>query len=285
MQHNRTRIFGFFIALASFAAVVAPTVDAQNIRIIAPYLGGVTNQFEREFDASGSQQTLGLDDTGLMGGLYLQWINERWFQVNTFLYHSPDVNFSTLWGLHLNADAYLPLVPIGRIVVGGGYELIRIDMETSSGIDGLSDFRYTNDISVPFVRTGYSLSLGPQLVRFTVFPWVGAQFEQVGGEVAGTVDDPNGPVFPPGDIPFQTDIDESSVEALAGINTRVSLFRFVQGELKYRIAVGDDDIKNTFTGMFNVFFTRHLGVSYRLRYSETSAGTDTYNLFGVVYTF
>lgn len=281
MQHNRTRIFGFCIALAGFAAVAAPNVDAQNIRIIAPYLGGVTNQFEREFDAGGSPQTLALDDTDIMGGLYLQWINERWFQVNTFLYHAPDVNFSTLWGLHLNADAYLPLVPVGRIVVGGGYELIRIDMETASGIDGLSDFRYTNDISVPFVRTGYSLSLGPQLVRFTVFPWVGAQFEQIGGEVAGTVN----LAFPPGDIPFQTEIDESNVEALAGINTRLSLFRIVQGELKYRIAAGDDDIKNTFTGMLNVFFTRNLGVSYRMRYSETSAGTDTYNLFGVVYTF
>ncbi|UCF99526.1 MAG: hypothetical protein JSV89_08295 [Spirochaetaceae bacterium] len=38
-------------------------------------------------------------------------------------------------------------------------------------------------------------------------------------------------------------------------------------------------------GMLTVFFTRHWGLSYRFKYSETGSGTTTYHIGGIAFVF
>lgn len=281
MRYFRPFGAGLLLAMSLLFFGLSTAAEAQNVRIIAPYAGPIINRLEQEL-STGSP--LELEDTGLMTGLYLQWINDRFFQANSFIYHSPDINYATLWGIHFNADAYLFPGPLGRVVVGVGYEQIWLDLDGGAEIaEDTTDFVLTNDISVPFFRAGYSFRFDAGATRLSLFPWAGVQFERVDGDISFTVD-PNGPAPPPAQD-IEEPIDENTTSGLIGLNTRLFLLRFLQGEAKYRIALGDGEPRHTVTGMLNLFFSRHLGLSYRARYSESSAGEEIYHLFGVVYTF
>jgi hypothetical protein len=260
------------IVIAVSAAVGAP---AEDIRIVAPYLGYVKNVYENP------DYNLDLEDSSLMEGLYFQWINPDRYQWNTFLYHSADLNYSTLLGGHFIFDLYLGVQERGKFVVGSGVEYIRLDMDAGNNIDSLFDFELLNNIIVPYARFGRYFSFGNDRINASVLPWAGIQPEWVKGDISFNFGGPSPPLPPPVDEKF----DEYYTFGIAGINLSVSLFRFITVDAKYRATFNDDEYLSTVDSMVNFFFTRHLGLSYRFKYSESTSGTTSYHIGGIAYVF
>ena len=267
-----------FFGLAFSGAHAQPT----DIRIIAPYAGIVTNVYERE---SGTGD-IRLKDTDLMLGLYGQWIRTGEFQANAFLYHAPDVNYASLWGLHTNLDFYFSLGEIENLVIGGGVEFLTIDIDagdnvtitSSGGIQAnLQDFSLKTTVIAPYLRTGRQFPFGDARANVVIFPWVGGEVDFVRGDVSF------GLPFPP--FAVEEPINETDLYALAGINVRANLWRFIQIDAKYSAAFDPYTFLPRASIMTNVFFTRNLGVSYRFSAMESSAGSTVYHLFGVAGVF
>jgi hypothetical protein len=259
-----------------------PRPAAEDIRIVAPYLGGVWNTFQRD-TGNGLME---LEDSSLMEGLYFQWISPDRYQWNAFVYHSADINYATLWGGHFIFDLYLGVRERGKFVVGTGIEYIRLDMDAGDELATayvLYDFQLVNNIIVPYLRAGRYFLFGSETLSVSVLPWVGIQPQWVRGRASGIVDPPGPPPPPP--TPFDDDIVEDDLYGLAGLNASMTLFHFVNLDLKYRGTFNGDDYFSTVDGLLNVFFTRHWGVSYRFKYSETSSGPTTYHLGGIAFVW
>ena len=273
MKKYKTVTFLAILVMISVTAAVSS--DAEDVRIVAPYLGYLTNVYEN------ADYNLDLDDSALMEGLYFQWINPNRYQWNTFLYHSSDINFSTLWGGHFIFDLYLGVRERGKFVIGTGVEYIRLDMDAGDNIPSIPpifDFVLLNNVVVPYARFGRYFSLGSDTLNVSILPWAGIQAEWVRGDIAFNFGGP----FPP---PVDEKIDEEDFFGIAGINTSVSVFRFITVDAKYRGTFNADDYFSSVDGMLNVFFTRHWGLSYRFKYSETSSGSTAYHIGGVAYVF
>ena len=287
LPHFAIIVGAFLFAPAAFAQESSPAGEAQprDIRIIAPYAGLVRSVV----DAGAGDHDLELKDTDLMLGLYTQWIRPGAFQANVFAYHAPDVNYTALWGLHSNLDFYFNAGPVQNLVLGGGLELISLDIDAGDNIEvtsngttaALQAFELTNLISVPFLRAGKQWQVGSGPLEAVIFPWAGAELLMQRGEVSFLR--PDGP---PGTfVAVEEDIDSTDPKALSGLNLRLSLFRFLQLDGKYSLAFDTSDLHQRASLMANLFFTRNLGVSYRWSYTETGAGSTLYNIFGVVVTW
>jgi hypothetical protein len=259
----------FLILIAVSTAVSA---NAEDIRIVAPYLGYVNNVYEN------ADYSLDLDDSSLMKGLYFQWINPKRFQWNTFLYQSSDINYSTLWGGHFIFDLYLGVRERGKYVIGSGIEYIRLDMDAGNEIIPLSDFQLVNNIVVPYLRAGRYFLFGSDTISVSVLPWAGIQPEWVRGDISFNFGGP----FPP---PVDQKIEEYDLFGIAGINASVSIFHFITVDAKYRGTFNADEYFSSVDSMVNVFFTRHWGLSYRFKYSETTSGSTSYHIGGIAYVF
>lgn len=277
------------VLTASIFFVAAPNLVAQpqDIRIVAPYGGWVTNQIARE----SKEGDFELTDTDVMFGLYAQWIRPRSFQGNLFFYHAPDVNYSTLWGLHSNLDIYTDLGPVSDMVFGGGLELITFEVDAGDNIKVVSpmgtakveNFELRNTVIAPFLRTGKQFPIAAKNLEALVFPWAGAEYTMQSGEISFTVPPPPFPGSQP--VNVNSEIDEADIHALVGLNARAILYRFFQVDAKYSLALGADEVYNRVSLMANVFFSRNLGTSWRFSYMETSAGYTQYNLLGLVIMF
>ena len=248
--------------------------DAENIRIVVPYLGYVTNIYE-----SSDYPIEPLDDSSLMKGLFFQWINPQRYQWNTFIYQSSDINYSTLWGGHFIFDFYFGVREHGKFVVGTGIEYIRLDMDAGDSLSPLTDFELLNNIIVPYARFGRYFSFGNDTLNASILPWAGIQPEWIKGNISFA-----SPFLPPPGL-FDDDIDEDEFFGIAGINTSFSIFHFITADAKYRVTFDADDFFSTVDTMLNVFFTRHWGLSYRFKYSETSTGSTSYHIGGIAYVF
>jgi len=257
------------IVVLSVAAV--DRISAENIRIVVPYLGYVTNTYES------SDYPIDLDDSSLMKGLFFQWVNPQRYQWNTFVYQSSDINYSTLWGGHFIFDLYFGIRERGKFVVGTGIEYVRLDMNAGDNISGLTDFELLNNIIVPYVRFGRYFTFGGDRLNVSLLPWAGVQPEWVRGNISFT---PLGP--PP---PVDEKIDDYELFGIAGLNTSVSILHFITIDAKYRVTFNADDFFSSVDTTLNVFFTRHWGLSYRFKYSEASNGTTSYHIGGVAYVF
>lgn len=261
----------FLVATISGAAA-----QSRDIRIVTPYAGFVTNEYQRETDSG----NIGLKDTDLMLGLYGQWIRTGAFQANAFLYHAPDVNYATLWGLHTNVDFYFSLGEIENLVIGGGVEFLTIDIDAGDNVNGLQDFGARTTVVAPYLRTGRQFPFGDARTNVVIFPWVGGEIDFVRGDVSF------GLPFPP---PFGTQVDESidgtELYALTGLNVRATLWRFLQIDAKYSAAYDPYTFLPRASVMTNVFFSRNLGVSYRFSAMESSAGSTVYHIFGLAGVF
>ena len=88
--------------------------------------------------------------------------------------------------------------------------------------------------------------------------------------------------FPP---PVDEKIDEEDLFGIAGLNASFSIFHFITVDAKYRGTFNADAYFSSVDSMLNVFFTRHWGLSYRFKYSETSSGSTTYHIGGIAYVF
>lgn len=271
------------LCLLFLSVVTVQPVRAEaprDIRIVAPYAGWLTNVYERSSDMGDIELT----DTGLMLGLYAQWIRPGSFQGNVFLYHAPDVNYATLWGLHSNVDFYFGIGPLRNLVVGGGLELLTLDIDAGDNVDNLQDFALQTAIIAPFLRAGKQFPLSNDWAQLVIFPWAGAELDIVRGDLEFVV--PAGaPPQPPFPVEQDIDLNDESVYALAGINLRSTLFRFLQLDAKYSAAFTPHTYLPRTSLMANVFFTRNLGLSYRFSSMKNSAGSNLYHLLGVVATF
>jgi hypothetical protein len=267
-KYRSTIVLALLIITFVTAAVGA---EADDIRIVVPYLGYVSNVYEN------ADLPEALDDSSLMKGLYFQWINPERYQWNTFLYQASDLNYSTLWGGHFIFDLYFGVQERGKFVVGTGIEYIRLDMDAGGNIDSLSDFELLNNIIVPYARFGRYFSFGSDTLSVSILPWAGMQPEWVRGDIS---------FIPPGPpTPYEEKIEEYDLFGIAGINTSVSIFHFITIDAKYRGTFNSDDYFSTVDSMVNVFFTRHWGLSYRFKYSETSSGSTSYHIGGIAYVF
>ncbi|OGJ87386.1 MAG: hypothetical protein A2268_14630 [Candidatus Raymondbacteria bacterium RifOxyA12_full_50_37] len=254
---------------------------ANDIRILCPYAGALINEVE----TSHHSYTLTLEDTALLKGLFFQWIRPQVFQVNTFLYQSSDINYSSVWGGHLMGDVYFLASRWGTGLAGAGSELISINMDadsnsmpmTNGGHTSFSDFEMQNMVYTPFIRAGYKLSQLMGIVRLSVFPWAGVQYQGVRGKME--VD------FPVFQYPTHADIVADDWFALAGLGVNANIFHFIDLEGKYHATFDADTLYPTISAMANVFLTRHIGLSYRFKYMEMSTGTNTFHMGGVAFVF
>ena len=261
------------VLLILISGSISVSAEAEDIRIVAPYLGYLNNIYES------ADYSIDLDDSSLMKGLYFQWINPKRYQWNTFLYQSSDINYSTLWGGHFIFDLYLGVQERGKYVIGAGIEYIRLDMDAADNITGLNDFELLNNIIVPYLRAGRYFLFGSDTLSVSILLWAGIQPEWVRGDIAFIR------LFPPPPTPFEEKIEEYYFYGIAGINASVSIFHFITVDAKYRATFNADDYLSSVDSMVNVFFTRHWGLSYRFKYSETSSGSTAYHIGGIAYVY
>ena len=264
-------VAGILLSVALFGSFA----QAETITLAAPYVGWVTNTYEN------ADYKLNLEDSGFLAGMYLQSINTSLYQWNAFAYYSPDVNYSTLWGGHFIVDFYPIGDFLGKYLVGAGVEVIRIDMDAGNNIKvpagpppattTLEGFTLTNTILIPYARVGKYFVFGMGPLQISILPWVGATYESVTGNVKFSAVDET--------------FDDSAWYATAGINLKLTLFRFIDVEGKYQATFDGDVYHPSYSVIANVFFSRNWGLSYRYKCMETSGGSDAYNLFGVAYVF
>jgi opacity protein-like surface antigen len=250
------------------ASTAAGALSAQPIAFAALYGGIVQNRTDLE----GSTAT----DTGPMAGAYAQVIVPDRFQVNDFLYYAWDVNDSTVLGNHFIADFYPIQLGIGSTVIGGGFEFIRLDLD-----DGVTEYEQT--VTIPYARVGQYFNVsGP--VRVSLLPWTGVGYQTIRGEGTVTIDPPG----PTPEFKEDFDVDDSGYLWMNGINLTVGLARYLDVQLKYGLYYDVEAAEpyNNVTGMVNVFASRHIGASLRLKYSESVDDNYTlYSMLGVVYAF
>lgn len=134
-------------------------------------------------------------------------------------------------------------------------------MDAGDEIEGLDNFTLLNNIYVPFARAGRYFYFSYDPVYISVLPWVGFQSEFVRGELA-----------------FKEKIASDELFAIAGLNVKATIFRFIEVEAKYKATFNADEYLNTVSGMLNVFITRNLGISYRMKYFETTVGSNLYHM-------
>jgi len=273
-------VAGILLSVSLFGSFA----QAETITLAAPYVGWVTNSYEN------ADYKLNLEDSGFLAGMYLQSINTSLYQWNAFAYYSPDVNYSTLWGGHFIVDFYPIGDFLGKYLVGAGVEVIRIDMDAGNNIKvpagpppattTLEGFTLTNTILLPYARVGKYFVFGMGPLQISILPWVGATYESVTGNVKFSA------LFgPPPKQTIDETFDDSAWYATAGINLKLTLFRFIDVEGKYQATFDGDVYHPSYSVIANVFFSRNWGLSYRYKYMETSGGSDAYNLFGVAYVF
>jgi hypothetical protein len=256
----------------------ASALQARTIRIVTPYLGALTNTYTDE------EYNLDLDDTALLKGLYLQWIDTEQFQVNFFLYQSSNINYSNIWGFHFLFDYYFDVQENQKNVIGLGTEYIGINMDAGSNIVQLTDFTLENDVYAPFVRAGRYFYFGsPERVRSYFLPWFGLEYDIVRGDVSFTITNP----FPPpptfGDV--KEEIKEEYFYGLLGLKFKTVIYHFIDIELKSSFAFNDDEILTRLAAMANLYLGRHWGLSYRFLYTESTSGSNMYNVGGVAILF
>jgi|SRR3989339_401008 len=254
---------------------------ADDIRVACPYAGALVNVVE----VTHPPYTLSLEDTSLLKGLFFQWIRPQVFQVNAFFYQTSDINYSDVWGGHLMGDVYFLPSQWGSCVAGAGSEVISIAMDadsnsmpmTNGGYTGFSDFEMQNTVYTPFVRAGYRFTPAIGLVKFSVFPWAGVQYQGVRGRIE--ID------FPAFQYPMHEDIIDDDWFAMAGAGANANIFHFIDLEAKYHATFDADTLYPTVSAMANIFLTRHVGLSYRFKYMEMSMGSNTFHMGGVAFVF
>ncbi len=255
--------------LLSLALLLPSVCRAETVRVVAPYLGSITHHYE--------SSRLDLKDTGALRGVYAQWVNTEKFQANAFFYSAPDVNYSRVDGLHLNADYYLLPSRNGKYAVGGGIESLRVDLKADHKITGYDYLSMKNDILYYYGRAGRYFYFRPGAFDVSVMPYAGYALEDVSGDIYAD------PAFGP--TPPRVSIDDSSSYAIGGVNLNASYNHFLEAQAKWMRRFHGDGPLDDCSLMLNFFFTRRFGVSYRFKYMEETSGSVVYHMGGVAITF
>jgi hypothetical protein len=268
------------IAVMALLALLVGALYAEDIRVVVPYLGVATNAYQK----TDPYYTIDWNDTKLMEGLYFQWINPDRFQANTFLYHSADINYSQLWGGHLIGDFYVLSDRLGKVAVGAGLEVIRLDTDAGDAESAqyIFDLKLPLTLYAPYARVGHYFYFGSSAkVLVSVFPWLGVEYDITRGDISLTVDPP-GPTLPSS---IDESIDDETLYGLTGLSLSATIMHFIELQAKYKLTFNADDLLSTWDAMANVFFTRHWGVSYRFKYMQSTSGSTSYHIGGIAYVF
>lgn len=260
------------ITLLALAGLAAGQAQAETIRIVAPYLGSITNEYANE------AYHLDLRDTARMEGVYAQWINTKVFQANAFVYRAPEVNYSRVKGLHLNLDFYYKPVAAGKWVAGAGLESLNIDMSAGNKIPSMTSFDMDNTVSFYYARAGryFYHKAGP--ADLSLLPYVGYAHERINGDIRL---DPVSPFAPP----VTVDIDDKDDHPIAGLNLNATVWHFIDLQAKWMGRFKDGDRLDEYSALANFYLNRHWGLSYRFKYMEYGSSSNAYHLGGVAYVF
>jgi len=259
------------LACLAFGCLLAASARAEDIRIIAPYAGVLT---DTQKDSGFGE----LKDSGLLTGLYFQWIRPESYQWNAFAYYAPDVNYSKTIGGHFIYDRYIGPDWHGKFVLGFGIEAMRASMDAGDSIAPLGDFTMNTGFIIPYLRAGkyFKASKGP--VDLSLLPWVGIEPQWTRGELSAVMPGPPGP-------PMKQSLDDYTFYGIAGLNLKALLFHFVDVEGKYQATFNKVDYLSTYQLIAFLYMSRSWGLSYRFKYMETSQGSDGYHYFGLAYVF
>jgi hypothetical protein len=261
------KIFATTILLA----LLAGGLQAENIRIVVPYLGAATNVYQK----TDPMYTLDWKDTKFMEGLFFQWVNPDLFQANAFVYHSADINYSRLWGGHLIGDFYVWSNPLGKAAVGAGFEVISLNMDAGDAVPPYAVLQLPLTVYVPYARAGHYFYLGSRdRVLFSIFPWAGAEYDITRG---------TNTVVPGPPTPIS--LDDETLYGIAGLSVSATIFHFIELQAKYKANFNADDLLHTVDGLANLYFSRHWGLSYRFKYMQTTDGSTSYHLVGIAFVF
>ena len=263
------------ILFATFLVFTA--VEAKHIHIVVPYVGSIHNQLLiQDMDQK-------LDDSSIMEGLYFQCINPQKYQWNLFLYHSKNLNKSTLLGNHFIFDAYFKNNDHGRFVAGIGLDYIRIDTDAES-ILSLTNFKMANNIYAPYIRIGRYLDFGSVHMKNSLLLWAGYERDILDGDIHFTL-----PPMPHNPQPTKIAqcLDKNYHCALAGMSLKVLFLHFCEVELKYhsKFDLDSDKTLHNASVMTNLYLNRKWGISYRYKYMEEVIGENQYHIGGVAFMF
>ena len=258
--------------------LLSVSLYAGTMHIVTPYLGSLDNNLE----VTSNGQTLKLDDSALMEGVYYLCINPAKFQWNVFIYGSQDINSSHLFGTHLIYDRYFQHSESGRYAIGVGLDFLQIKTDADE-LQGLQDFKMTNNIMAPYIRAGRYFNFTQGINRYSVFLWGGFERDVIRGDVDFTISNPMMP-FP---VSVSSEIDSDYHYALAGLALKGTFFHFLEIKVKYhrKFSLDDKDSFHVFSAMTNVYMSRKWGVSYRFKHMEETFGDNVYHIGGVFYVF
>ncbi|MCU0609971.1 MAG: hypothetical protein MUF22_09425 [Chitinispirillaceae bacterium] len=252
--------------------------SAAPVRVICPYGGLLGNTLAMP------DRGVNMRESAAIYGFFSQWVDLDRFQANEFLYACPHVNYSTVYGASLSADAYFFRQPgFGKTVAGLGLELILVRLNTTDeivrtgDIDPIHRFDLTNVVFAPFLRAGYRFEHRFGQMRASIFPWAGIQQEVVRGDMYLEPTALWTTVFPAISEPIR----EDNTYGLAGIGLGINLFHFIDLEAKFHRMLNEKNQYDHFSAMVNLFLSRRFGVSYRYRNMEMSVGTNRFHLFGI----
>ncbi|MDA3901057.1 MAG: hypothetical protein PF637_11135 [Spirochaetes bacterium] len=247
--------------------ILCSNLNAESLFIVGPYAGFNNNVQNGE----NRQET---EETGLIYGLYAQFINPNYFQINNFLYHAPDINETSVIGNHINADFYPYSFPIGSIAIGGGLEYVSMDISQD-------DFSVKQTIIIPYARMGQNFVFGKS-TSLCLFPWVGFGKQFTDGDGTVRIIQEGAPEL---SQDFKVETDDNII--LYGANLRFKFEHYFDVVFKYSINHNMEtkhNYKKT-TVMLNAYLHKHAGVSYRFMYNEHSYGEDLTNLVGIFYKY
>lgn len=244
-------------------------IFAENIYNAAVYGGYLYNEIESDEETA--------DDSNYMGGIFVQMINTEYFQFNDFVYGSKDINDSDIIGNHLIFDFYPIDFPFGKTVIGAGVDYINVKTETEF-------IELENEIWAFYGRIGQYLDYNlNENIKISLLPWIGYEYEKVKTE--GTMN----LVIPPMMIEMDVDLDDEDTDyyLMTGINLGIDYSHFLQVKLKYsrKYEVEEKEYPNSYSAMINVFFSRHVGLSYRFKQMDVQTGMNRYNMLGLMVTF
>ncbi len=266
-----------FSLIILFIMLYCFDVSAQDIRILVPYFGTIHNQLTVE------QMDQDLDDNASFKGLYFQWVNPKKYQWNFFLYHSKDINYSTLLGNHLILDLYFKNTPEGKYVAGIGFDLINIHTDASL-IQNLTHFKMKNEIYTYYFRVGRYFNKASSGIENSGLLWLGYQRDDLNMDLSFTIP-PMSPYM--GEIPVAETQNKNNHYALAGIAFKTTLYHFLEIQLKFhrKFDLNTDQTLNDAAIMTNLYVSRRWGFSYRFKYMELVIGNNRYHIGGICFVF
>ncbi len=247
-------------------------INAADFRVITPYVGSLSNTL-----TAGESE---LEDSNMMTGVYLLWVNPAKFQTNLFFYGASDVNSSNVLGNHFIFDYYVKHSSKGRYVFGAGLDWIQIKTDASS-LAGVSDYNMTLNVYAPYIRAGRYFNFKQNHHRYSVLLWGGFEQDIITGDNSFTVTIPSmAPDMPPMSMPIDNTFDESYDYALAGVGVKATFFHFLELKAKYhrKFSLDDHESSNVISLMTNVFLSRKWGLSYRFKTMKATFGEDQYSI-------